>query len=285
MEVFSMHRNRVIFLFWVVFVLSMIGAVSVITLLISTYGAQWWILSIAVLFALEIVGACLAYVWYEAELVRLHRQLAKTEDERNSAKKEARVDPLTGLLNRRGMFLMIHTVFSARTRMRLSHDDTGANSNQRITVVTVAAIDLDGFKAVNDTVGHPMGDTVIRLTSRLLHQYFARREIDIVCRLGGDEFLVFIVGDNNISQTISRLEEFRQALATGATGILPASLCVTASCGVRMGLISEENRNLDSMIDHIIDEADTLLYDAKRAGRNQVFSSVDDRLAGQSSVI
>lgn len=270
-----MHRNRVIaFFVLIVFILSIIVAVSVVTLLVSTYGSRWWILPIAVLFTIEIVGAFSAYVWYEAELVRLHRQLVKTEGERNSARKESRVDSLTGLLNRRGMLLMIHKVLSARTR--LYHDATSANRNQQ---VTVAAIDLDGLKSVNDTLGHTTGDKVIRLTSELLHQHFARREIDIVCRLGGDEFLVFIVGDDNISQTVSRLEEFRQALATGATRILPASRCVTASCGVRMGLISEGIDNLDSMIEHIIDEADTLLYDAKQAGRNQVVSSVDDRLA------
>lgn len=88
----------------------------------------------------------------------------------------ARTDNLTGLLNRAGFFDRAALVISAAARYR--------------NTIAVAYVDLDGFKQVNDTLGHFQGDEVLRSLGRLLGR--CRRESDIVARLGGDEFAVLL---------------------------------------------------------------------------------------------
>ena len=252
-----MNRNSI------AVVASITGAVSVVALLASVQNSQL-VLLVAVLFGLEIVAALWAYVWYESELVRLRRQLEITEAERDSAAQAAGTDPLTGLFNRRGMSLLARKILKAQ--MRFVHDDVSRNDLR----VTVAAIDLDGFKAVNDTLGHSAGDMVIRLASELLRRYFGRGT-DIVCRLGGDELLVLTIGIDDVESANSRLEEFRRTFKREADRFLVDRLHVTASCGVKAVSIPREGE-ID--LDSLIEQADALLYQAKRGGKDRVV--IDD---------
>ncbi len=102
------------------------------------------------------------------------------------ALREARVDELTGLLNRRGFFVAAHESIEAH------HGGW------------VAYIDLDGFKSVNDQNGHAAGDRYLVSVAEDLRQ--AIRRDDLVARLGGDEFVVFGIGDvrQSLSQRIER---------------------------------------------------------------------------------
>ncbi|MBP7811947.1 MAG: GGDEF domain-containing protein, partial [Candidatus Moranbacteria bacterium] len=203
-----------------------------------------------------------AVSWYESKIIQIERLLGAAESERDSAVQAASTDPLTGLFNRRGISLLTHKVLGAQ--MRFSHDDFSEEADQKVWIA-VAVIDLDGFKSVNDTFGHAMGDTIILLAAALLNRYF-KRGTDIVSRLGGDEFLVFFVNNDDTSSIIARLEAFREHFATEASSILSGKISVTASCGVKASLISGGQIDPDALIK----QADTLMYQAKNGGKNRV---------------
>ena len=105
---------------------------------------------------------------------RLEQAVSELRDLQDQLQHQAHHDPLTGLANR--------ALFSQRVREALEGDSEGK--------VAVMFIDLDDFKGVNDTLGHAIGDQLLRgVASRLVHS--VRRD-DIVARLGGDEFAVLV---------------------------------------------------------------------------------------------
>lgn len=205
-----------------------------------------------------LLGAIMIHVYRERETIYLKGQLREAIEERDEALRAASTDPLTGLFNRRGMLSLTQKILGAQ--MRLVHE------SQNDLWVTVSAIDLDGFKAVNDTLGHGAGDAIIRLVSELLRRYFGRGT-DIVCRLGGDEFLVLTIGTDDVGLTASRLEAFRQVLAQEVTRLLQGQLPVTASCGVKAVPVPEEG-GID--LGSLAGLADALMYQAKQGGKNRV---------------
>lgn len=245
----------------IVYTFLIIRVVLLVVVILTSAGSVWWGGPIILLFIFESVAAMLWVSCYESKLIQLRRQLEITEAERDSAIQAAGTDPLTGLFNRRGMSLLARKILKAQ--MRLVHDDAGRNDLR----VTVAVIDLDGFKAVNDTLGHAAGDTVLCLAGELLRRYFGRGT-DIVCRLGGDELLVLTIGIDDVKSADSRLvEEFRRTFKQEADRFLTDQLHVTASCGVKAVSIPKEGKvDLDSLIE----QADALLYQAKRGGKNRV---------------
>jgi diguanylate cyclase (GGDEF)-like protein len=171
-------------------------------------------------------------------------------DERDRARTEARVleglserDALTGLLNRR----VIEDRF---VRLRAEG------------FTTLAAIDLDHFKAVNDLYGHSVGDKVLRVVAMALEP----DDDTLAFRMGGEEFLLLLRGRNPIQSA----ERRRQAIATRvAAQVEGLDRMVTAS----MGLI-EAPRNAvpNASFSTLYDRADQLLYEAKQAGRNRTMS-------------
>lgn len=162
--------------------------------------------------------------------------------------RSASTDSLTGLLNRAG--------FLARLEKALGDTRGGAMS--------LAMIDVDRFKLINDNAGHQAGDVVLKeIAARISAEV---RSSDAVGRLGGDEFIILLATqDWNKAQEICR----RVVEAVSAEAItLPASGAIRTaiSCGVaqyRQGLSAEE----------FIHEADIALYEAKRAGRNRVVAA------------
>ena len=110
----------------------------------------------------------------------------------------ALVDPLTGLANRRG--------FEARFEEEL------ARSGRRSSPVALLALDIDGFKQVNDTYGHVAGDTILVTVGEVLRR--TARVEDVVARLGGDEFAVLLSqGDERMAEAVAArvADEFRTA--------------------------------------------------------------------------
>jgi diguanylate cyclase (GGDEF)-like protein len=155
-------------------------------------------------------------------------------------------DGLTGLLN--------HT----RTKEQL--DSEVARAFRQKADLTFALIDIDHFKSVNDTHGHPVGDQVIKSLSRLLKQRL--RTTDIVGRFGGEEFaIIFTDTDGQIAQRIMNelREDFSKIQHRGRGEVFS----VTFSCGVASLTPGTSGSRL-------IDMADKALYEAKRMGRNQV---------------
>ena len=156
-------------------------------------------------------------------------------------------DPLTGVLNRQAFYLI------------LSQEHARASRTAQPLCISIA--DLDHFKAVNDTYGHPAGDKVLQATA----QYLAGklRPYDSICRYGGEEFLICLPNTAiNMAKII--LNRLRTGLALLSIALGEGELIkITASFGVAKmapGL----------SIDDTIAQADNALYAAKFAGRNQV---------------
>ena len=153
---------------------------------------------------------------------------------------QAATDPLTGLLNRRS--------FENRVQDLL----------QRRTPFTLAMGDLDYFKALNDTHGHEAGDRALRLFARTLRA--AVRADDLVCRYGGEEFIIAFpnLSIDATTRALGRVQE-QLVLALSAGSVPP----FTASFGVADG-------GLGDSLEDLCRAADVALFRAKREGRNRV---------------
>ena len=163
---------------------------------------------------------------------------------------EARTDALTGLLNRRG--------FEERASLEL------ARARREQSSIAIAAFDLDYFKRINDEWGHEVGDRVLARTGRLLASQ--AREIDVVARFGGEEFLVLLPGADAASA-----EDFAERVRTALSAEDPELPSVRASAGVLSAVAP-------TSIDYLVHAADTALYSAKRSGRDRIVALPHDRL-------
>ncbi len=153
-------------------------------------------------------------------------------------------DGLTGVANRKRFDVRLHEIVQLCRRM----DITAA----------LLMIDLDGFKAVNDTLGHHAGDEVLKVAAnRMLH---VTREVDIVARLGGDEFAIILLGmDSPEDAEIPArrlIEDIERVTVVGDVEVK-----ISASVGIRMLSPDDED------IDLIMRQADAAMYSVKRAGR------------------
>ena len=160
-------------------------------------------------------------------------------------------DPLTGLFNRRYLDEVIIS--------EMARAERGGYP------VSLVMCDIDHFKAVNDTYGHLAGDEVLRAFSRLIKQY--SRSGDIICRYGGEEFLLVLPGMNR-ERAVERAEQLRVAFAAALMAHDASIIRATASFGV-----ASFPKDGDE-IDELITAADKALYTAKEAGRNRVMQSV-----------
>ena len=155
---------------------------------------------------------------------------------------EARTDKLTGLLNRRG--------FEERAAIELAHARREGHS------IAVAAFDIDYFKRINDEWGHETGDRVLaRLGVVLATQ---SRDVDVVARIGGEEFVVLLRGSNSADADVFT-QRIRRALTAADASALPV---VRVSAGVAAALAPAN-------VEDLLLRADSALYAAKRAGRDQ----------------
>ena len=159
-------------------------------------------------------------------------------------RREAMVDPLTGLLNRRGMLIEAAKLFD-------SSDGPPA----------LLVMDIDHFKRINDTYGHPAGDKVIQFVAEVVRE--AIRETDIAGRYGGEEFVVLLPDVDKVSARLfaERLRQLVEALVVDADG---QEIRFTISLGVAdLGQASQDHQQL-------IEWADRALYHSKHGGRNRV---------------
>jgi two-component system cell cycle response regulator len=159
------------------------------------------------------------------------------------------LDPLTGLHNRRYLASHLATLFE--------------DASQRGKPLSILIIDIDHFKAVNDSHGHGAGDTVLREFADRIRRN--TRGIDLACRLGGEEFVV-VLPDCDLDMAVQVGERLRQCIAAAPfdVGGRAATLPVTASVGVSALELSGDTPEL------LLKRADQALYCAKRDGRNRV---------------
>jgi diguanylate cyclase (GGDEF)-like protein len=165
------------------------------------------------------------------------------------AELEAITDGLTGLYNHRYL------------QERL--DEELERARQQDGNVTVLFVDLDKFKAYNDTCGHIHGDEALRSTAHMIERSI--RHVDLAGRYGGDEFLIVLVGAP-LSEGVRVAERVRGQVATLHKGLSPA---VTVSVGIATFPADAESKN------ELLDRADWALYEAKRSGRNRVVAFSD----------
>lgn len=165
---------------------------------------------------------------------------------RNDAN-ESFTDPLTGLLNRRGLHLHIRDLLRDITMD---------------TEVTLMLVDLDRFKDINDTFGHTIGDQVLVRSARRIKS--AVRGSTLVARIGGEEFVVVDLAEPS-DQAQQDFDTIRHAIAA------PADHAITASVGVTCVAVSSfAGPGVDpvALLDTIIERADQAMFDAKRNGGN-----------------
>jgi two-component system cell cycle response regulator len=126
----------------------------------------------------------------------------------------------------------------------------------------VIMADVDHFKAINDTLGHPAGDGVLKEVAQRLRSDL--RIYDVVGRYGGEEFLLILPGCE-LHTAIRRADEIRNLVARSAIATPHETLFVTVSMGVAV-----TNCAADANVEKVLQQADAALYRAKRAGRNRV---------------
>lgn len=170
-------------------------------------------------------------------ITRLHEQLQE----------QALRDPLTGLYNRRHLGELFARELTRCQRER--------------TPISLALIDLDHFKQLNDRHGHLVGDDVLRAVA--IHLTGNLRGSDAVFRIGGEEFLLLLPGAAG-DEAFARLQALCQALAGQPLPTREGPLSVTLSAGLAVWPTQGQT------LEELMQVADAALYDAKRNGRNQV---------------
>ncbi len=156
----------------------------------------------------------------------------------------ARIDGLTQILNRRFFMEVLEQELLRSHRYKYP--------------ITLAYLDLDNFKAVNDKQGHHMGDLLLQQVAQTLTQTL--RESDRIARLGGDEFAVLLP---HLAP-----EEAKMAIQRIHHQLLDQVEATVWGVGFSLGAVTCQNSALS--VDELLNEADQLMYDVKRDGKNQI---------------
>ncbi len=184
--------------------------------------------------------------YYEEKIKRLEREVRALRP----YKKMAVIDHLTHIFNRR--------YFDNRLEEEI------ARMSRQGFPFCVAIVDLDHFKRINDTHGHQVGDQVLRMFAKFLKKNL--RRVDVVCRIGGEEFAV-IMPDTDITAGLAIMERILQQLLLQPLSIPShSSVDVSFSCGIVSNCQSFMKNG------EILEVADQALYEAKRNGRSQVMA-------------
>jgi len=160
---------------------------------------------------------------------------------------EAKIDPLTGVFNRRSMEIMLINQLSIA---KLTN-----------TPFSLAMLDIDDFKKVNDTYGHLVGDYVLRNLAIIIRENL--RKSDFIFRYGGEEFLI-LLPFTDIDSAKYVMEKIRKKIEENIFKCEGLKLKITVSIGISQ--FTEKTLSIDTLID----EADKNLYIAKKTGKNKV---------------
>lgn len=179
--------------------------------------------------------------------IALAEQFRLLQKEKLIAENLSRLDPLTGLFNRRAFYEMAEPI--RHNALRYDH------------LMSAIIFDIDKFKLINDQFGHNVGDEVIKAAAEMTQKL--KRKGDISARWGGEEFVI-LLPETGIERARAFAERLRKAIESIELNNLPMSVPFTVSLGVAQ--ISE---NVNS-IEQLIKLADTRMYQAKENGRNQV---------------
>jgi diguanylate cyclase len=182
----------------------------------------------------------------QERLDNAEQKLDVQTDQISSYLAEARTDGLTGLLNRRAFDKAIDELFAGWTKNERSF--------------SLGLIDIDHFKHVNDTYGHPAGDAVLKHVARLLQTEL--RESVCVARYGGEEFAVLSTA--SAEETATALDQLRATIGSVQIKHEDHTISVTLSAGAAQ--IASDDR-----LGKLVRRSDEALYAAKSGGRNRVY--------------
>ncbi|MBV8679734.1 MAG: diguanylate cyclase [Aquitalea sp.] len=183
----------------------------------------------------------------QQEQEQLRRHLQELSLDNQLAQEAAQTDGLTGLYNRRYAMRYLPQIW-----------DEAQHSQQALSALM---LDIDHFKVINDEHGHDVGDAILQEFAKIL-QLLCRRS-DIICRFGGEEFLI-VLPDTRLTTAIQVAERIRTTLAGRNMLATSLALKMTVSIGVAEKQAGQAN------IEALIKAADQALYQAKRSGRNRV---------------
>lgn len=184
----------------------------------------------------------------ELDLIRLKEELEeKVEIRTKQLKDMAERDSLTGCLNHNAIYGAL--------------DDMVKTAFQENQSFAIAMLDLDYFKHINDTYGHPKGDEVIMTTARIIKESI--RSEDYLGRYGGEEFMI-LMPQIDLEQAVKIAERVRKNVSQNI--FHPEGFGITVSIGVCANF---SHRTIE-----LVNNADRLMYEAKKGGRNKVVSSV-----------
>jgi len=178
------------------------------------------------------------------------RDVSDKRDIAERRRREAYSDHLTGLANRRALF---EAAAQELERSRAAPRPTA-----------MIVIDADHFKAVNDRYGHPGGDAVLQHLAAILRA--SVREVDVVARIGGEEFAV-LLPSTDLSQALALAGSLCARVAQDATSFDGLAIACTISAGVAVAIDGAGG------VDLLLRQADQALYTAKRNGRNRAESA------------
>jgi diguanylate cyclase len=247
-------------------VLSLMRPAISIPLFVSAYFGFQWLLSTLPIAnlnrdSLNILGLSVALmammasimVWRQyARAVTLQRELSRTNAALVQKQEElaflAEHDTLTGLLNRRAF-------------MRLAQQELDLAARAQLATHCIM-VDLDFFKRINDTYGHPAGDAMLRHVANVLRH--GVRSTDTLARLGGEEFIVLLPHTSR-EGALGVAEKMRLLVRSQALRHLDQDLPITASFGV-----SGAEAGQVIQADTVYSAADRALYLAKKGGRDRI---------------
>ncbi|MEC4985635.1 MAG: GGDEF domain-containing protein [Oscillatoria sp. PMC 1068.18] len=176
--------------------------------------------------------------------------LAKQKRAYNREKNFARSDSLTGTANRRFLFEMFEDEIKRNYRYR--------------NPLTLAYLDVNNFKKVNDRYGHNKGDQLLCLIGTVLIR--ETRDTDVVARMGGDEFALLLTETN--------YESGKKALSRILSKLIEAVQIQSFSVGFSLGAVTlatpPESTDVAHLAQEILKQADMLMYAAKESGKNQI---------------
>jgi diguanylate cyclase len=180
-------------------------------------------------------------------------KIRKLQEELSELSETVRMDQLTGVLNRRGLDeAMVREIARAQR---------GGGQ------LSVALLDIDNFKSLNDTYGHNVGDTALQHLAKVIQTTV--RPTDIVSRMGGEEFVI-LLPDTDLDAAVLTVQRLQRALTKQFFMGNNEKLLITFSAGVAL-LKNDETEAT------VIHRADQSMYLAKRAGKNRVMTEIDLR--------
>lgn len=210
----------------------------------------------AIVISIAVVTLTLILIWISYHRKKLYQRLERSErekiclieqleKEKTRAYQLASHDYLTGIPNR--------MLFNELAAAELSRAKRSPN------LYALFFIDLDGFKPINDTLGHAVGDLLLQSVAQRLCA--SLREYDLVARLGGDEFVVLLSDIKHQSQIADIADKLVKTVGAPFLNIAGHEVCTSLSIGI--ALFPDDGHT----VDELLSKADTAMYAAKKAGK------------------